>query len=133
MKHDQTGIPSGRRFAGRSLAGFLMNDPPKEWRGELYTQTNGNETYGIQRSVFDRKHKLVFNGFDYDELYDLEADPNEMINEINNPEKRDIIRHMYRKLWQFAYDNKDNVTDSYITTALAQYGPGIIFEEEAER
>jgi arylsulfatase A-like enzyme len=126
------GIKTGHGFAGRSLVDFLMNDRPKEWRSELFTQTNGNETYGIQRSIFDKNHKLVFNGFDYDELYDLEADPNEMINEINNPEKRDIIRCMYRKLWKFAYDNKDNVTDSYITTALAQYGPGIIFEEELQ-
>jgi arylsulfatase A-like enzyme len=133
MNHDQTGIPTGRKFAGRSLAGFLMNVPPKLWRGELYTQTNGNETYGIQRSVFDRNHKLVFNGFDYDELYDLKADPYEMVNEINNPCKKAIVRQLYRKLWQFAYDNKDSITDSYITTAMAQYGPGIIFEEEPER
>ena len=65
---EPAGIKTGQRFAGRSLADFLMNDRPKEWRSELYTQTNGNETYGIQRSVFDRNHKLVFNGFDYDEL-----------------------------------------------------------------
>jgi len=129
---EPAGIKTGRRFTGRSLADFLMNDRPNEWRSELYTQTNGNETYGIQRSVFDRNHKLIFNGFDYDELYDLEADPNEMINEINNPDKRVIVRRLYRKLWQFAYDNKDNIANSYIMTAMAQYGPGIIFEEELQ-
>ena len=66
----------------------------------------------------------------YDELYDLEADHNEMINEINNPDKKVIIRHLYRKLWQFAYDNRDNIVNSYIMTAMAQYGPGVIFEDE---
>lgn len=128
---EMAGIKTERRLAGRSLADFLMNDRPKEWRNELYTQTNGNETYGIQRSVFDRNYKLVFNGFDYDELYDLEADPNEMVNAINDPDKRIMIRRMYRKLWQFAYDNEDNIANSYITSAMAQYGPGIIFEGES--
>ena len=32
----------------------------------------------------------------------------------------------YKKLWQFAYENQDMLGDTYITTALTDYGPGII-------
>jgi hypothetical protein len=39
----------------------------------------------------------VFNGFDRDELYDLEADPHEMVNVLDVPayrETRDALRRL---------------------------------------
>jgi choline-sulfatase len=121
------GIQRDRKFAGKSITGILRDEQQDgKFREYMFTQSNGNEQYGIQRAVFSKKYKYVFNGFDYDEFYDLEADPNEMVNQINNPAYKNEIRDMCRRMWIFAKDNCDDITNSYIFTALAPYGPGII-------
>lgn len=120
------GISVERRFAGRSLVPFLEGAVPENWRTELYTQSNGNELYGIQRGVFDNKFKFVYNGFDFDELYDLVRDPEECHNLAEDENYADVKRLYYKKLWKFAYENQDMLGDSYITTALMDYGAGII-------
>ncbi len=115
-----------RKFAGRSLVPFLEGTAPEKWRTELYTQSNGNELYGIQRAVFDNKFKFVYNGFDFDELYDLVQDPEECHNLAGEEHYADMKRLYYKKLWEFAYENQDMLGDSYITTALMDYGAGIM-------
>lgn len=130
---------------GRSLVPFLQNElhaddngEVPEWRTELYSQTNGNEVYGIQRAVWNRKWKYVFNSFDYDELYDLEQDPGELYNLLYGIKDQDvphspygnIVKELCKKMWQFAYENKDNCVNSYIMTAFAPFGPGILFQED---
>lgn len=120
-------VTAGRqRFSGYSLKPFLEGRIPENWREETYTQSNGNECYGIQRSIFTDEYHLVFNGFDYDELYDLRKDPDCMKNVIEEQQYETVIYDLYRKLWRFAYLHRDALGDPYITTALARYGPGII-------
>ena len=74
-------------FSGVSLFPILK-DKKLTTRREIYTQSNGNELYGIQRMVFDRDYKFIFNGFDYDELYNLKEDPNEVVNLISEGNSR---------------------------------------------
>jgi hypothetical protein len=79
----------------------------------------------------------VFNAFDYDELYDLENDPGEMHNLLHGLCDRDIpqspygevVKDMWKKLWSFAREHKDNIVNPYIMTAFAPFGPGILGEE----
>lgn len=123
------GIPCTRRMAGRSLVPFLTGKSPDEWRTQMYTQSNGNELYGIQRAVFDDRFKFVYNGFDFDELYDLRGDPDECRNLAGEERYAEVIREYYKKLWRFAYENQDMLGDAYITTALMDYGAGITEEE----
>lgn len=134
---DLAGVQVSRNFAGNSLRPFLENRSPDVWRTESYSQTNGNEIYGIQRAVWDSRYKYVFNSFDFDELYDLRADPHELHNLIYRPDPenspyRDIVYQMCKKLWKFAHDTHDNCVNPYIMTALAPFGPGII-RDEVER
>ncbi|MHB8962649.1 MAG: sulfatase-like hydrolase/transferase [Saccharofermentanales bacterium] len=123
---DIAGIPQ-RTVSGRSLAGFLHGQPPADWRDAIFTQSNGNELYGIQRSVMTSKWKYVYNGFDYDELYDLMADPGETINLAREEGYSEVIREMSYRLWTFAYEHKETSINPYVMVSLAQYGPGIIF------
>ena len=125
------GIPLSRPFAGRSLLPLLQDKTPPDWREDCFTQTNGNEIYGIQRAVWNREWKYVFNSFDYDELYDLKSDPLEMHNLIYTPHPEQgpyapIVREMCHKLWLFAHETGDGCVNPYIMTALAPFGPGIL-------
>lgn len=119
------GIWTDRHMSGYSLVPFLHGEKKKKVRDEIYTQSNGNESYGIQRSIFTDQYHFVFNDFDYDELYDLTKDPDCMRNVAADPEYTEVVREMYRKLWKFMYEHQDMMGDDYVTTALAQYGPGI--------
>ena len=130
------GLPP-RNTSGRSLVPFLRQERVENWRTECYSQTNGNEAYGIQRAVWNHKWKYVFNAFDYDELYDLENDPGELHNLLHGIKDRDIpnsvcgpvVKEMCKKLWQFAREHQDNCVNPYIMTAFAPYGPGILNEK----
>lgn len=129
---EAAGTPADRPLTGRSLLPFLHGEPPPaDWPDAVFTQTNGNELYGIQRSVSTRKWKYVYNGFDYDELYDLEADPGETKNLASDSKYRDVIHEMCHRLWQFAFEHKDVAINDYILVALAPFGPAEAFRKES--
>jgi arylsulfatase A-like enzyme len=67
-------------LAGQSLLPWLYNETPANWRDAIFTQLNGVELYYTQRAVTTERYKYVYNGFDFDELYDLKNDPHEMVN-----------------------------------------------------
>jgi choline-sulfatase len=108
---------------------FYRAEQPEAWRTEHYTQSNGNELYGIQRSVSDAKYKYVYNGFDLDEFYDLGKDPGEMVNQAANPAYAELVREYCGKMWRFARDNGDTSVNPYIMVSLASYGPAEAYRE----
>lgn len=119
-----------REYTGASLVPFLRGGAvPEDWRDAHFTQSNGNELYGIQRAVFTRDWHFTYNGFDFDELYDLRNDPGQTVNLAGNPEYRDVREEMYRRLWKFARDQEDDCVNQYIMVALAEFGPGIVLDE----
>lgn len=117
-----------QEIPGKSLLPFINDQRPTDWRDTVFTQSNGNELYGIQRSVMTKKWRFTYNGYDYDELYDLENDPDETINLIDKPELADIVKEMSGKMWKFAQENRDSCVNQYIMVALSNYGPGVAFE-----
>ena len=121
------GLRTERHFTGASLASFLRDEQPSDWRDALHTQCNGVELYYTQRSVMTRDFKYVFNGFDQDELYDLCNDPDEMCNLANDPAYEGIKRAMCARMWRFAYEEDDTAINPYITVGLAPYGPAEAF------
>ena len=123
---DAAGLSSPTAFAGQSLLPLCADDTPAAWRDALFFQSNGNETYGIQRSVLTEKWRFVYNGFDYDELYDLEQDPEQITNLARDPAYRPVIQALYEKLWTFGLAHEDHLFNDYIMTALADYGPGMV-------
>lgn len=141
------------RISGMSLVPWLRNDPSPEWRDALFTQMNGVELYYTQRMVMTKEYKYVYNGFDYDELYDLGADPYEMKNmafpdlaaaraatlrgsgEATTehsvwpplPNVLDTVRRdLLSRMWEFAQKHNDQIFNNYITVAMAPYGPGAV-------
>ena len=127
---DLAGVKTERRMVGQSLAGYVLGGETPPERKYRFTQSNGNELYGIQRSVFSDEWKYVFNGFGCDELYDLKNDPGELCNLASDPRYKPVIRELLRELWRFSRDTDDTYINPYIMIAHMPYGPGILLEEE---
>ncbi len=71
-------------------------------RDDVYMTRHHHPFAYEQRWVRTRRHKYCFNAFDIDELYDLELDPHEMVNRIDDPAyasvKKDLIARMARHM-----------------------------------
>jgi len=131
---EAAGIEPHREFTGRSFMPFLKGEKPADWQDVFFTQSNGNEQYGIQRSVRTKEWKLVYNGYDYDELYDLIADPGETRNLLAaglcDPRYEKTVHDLFRQLWRFAEQVNDVCINQYIMVSLATEGPGVAFEDQ---
>ncbi|WP_299659184.1 sulfatase-like hydrolase/transferase [uncultured Psychromonas sp.] len=114
---------------GNSLASLFKENEQAQYREFLFTQTNGNELYCTQRSVFNLHWKLVHNPLDTDELYDLNNDPNELCNRINDPKLDQIKKNLHQQLWQFAASVGDQNINPYIMVGMAEYGPAIAYQK----
>ena len=112
-------------LSGASLLPFLRHEAAPEWRDAIFTQCHGVENYFTQRQAVTRDFKYVYNGFDYDELYDLRTDPHEMTNLQAHPDYQEIKHDLVRRMWQFAYQEQDPLATAgvYIMVATAPYGP----------
>ena len=130
---EAAGINTGRTFTGQSLMPFFRGEKPAAWEDIVFTQSNGNEQYGIQRALWTKDWKLVYNGYDYDELYDLKADPGETRNLLANghydPRYEEPLRELFKRLWTFARQVDDVCINPYIMVSLATMGPGVVFSK----
>ncbi len=117
-------------LTGSSLVPFLNDQTPADWRDEIHTQCNGVELYFTQRSVMTADYKYVFNGFDFDELYDLRNDPHEMVNLADDPAYEQAKRDLVGRMWRFARKENDGARQSYITVSLAPWGPAEGFRSQ---
>lgn len=92
---------------------------------EGYAEYHGTRIMLTQRVLWDRNIKYVLNGFDEDELYDLEKDPYELYNLINNPIYKEILRKMCKKMWSYIKKTNDHslYNSSYPIIRIAPYGP----------
>jgi arylsulfatase A-like enzyme len=150
---EAAGIPASQyTMSGQSLMPWLRGERPTGWRDALFTQMNGVELYYTQRIVMTRDYKYVYNGFDFDELYDRRDDPHEMKNlafpDVEHaramveagkgdqdsgphpwpplrPQLEEVRRDLLDRMWLFAQQHRDQIFNQYITVALAPYGPGL--------
>jgi len=125
---EMAGVEIDREFTGRSFLPLLRGEQPGDWRDAIFGMCDGVELYYSQRWVRTQTHKYVFNGFDFDELYDLENDPHEMTNLAADPAHDGTKRDLVQRMWRFSRDLGDTMINPYITVGLAPWGPGVIFE-----
>jgi len=87
---------------GESLVSLLTGNTPDNWRKSLYYhyyEYPGWHMVHRHEGAYDGRYKLM-NFYDLNEweLYDLEKDPNEMKNQIDNPKYADVVRDMRAEL-----------------------------------
>lgn len=121
--YEIVGVENPPLTHGRSLLSIFRGESPKDHPHTFYGQFLGTEYYYTQRIVRDKKYKYVFNGFDIDELYDMEKDPYELTNLADKEEYEEVKKELIRELWKWAKKTDDIIFNPYPTVALIPYGP----------
>lgn len=87
----------------------VLREPDQENSFQIgFAEYYGGRIYLTQRVVWDNHWKFVFNGFDFDELYDLEQDPGEMENLVEDEDCQEMLHNMYQKMWKKVKETGDH-------------------------
>ena len=83
----------------RSLVPLVEGEDPDDWPDSVYCESHGEVWgYSSQRMVRTEQWKYVYTPHDKDELYDLEADPAEINNLVDDPLYGDVLENMKGRL-----------------------------------
>lgn len=85
---------------GCSLLPLAENPAPAGWPGHILCAYYGGEYLYTQRIAITERYKYVFNGFDFDECYDLERDPQEMRNLVRDRASAAVVDDMRARLYE---------------------------------
>lgn len=110
----------------RSFVDLLQN--PSEAalnHREGYAEYHGSRFRLTQRVLWQDEWKFVFNGFDFDELYNLADDPWELANLASRPEHADRVREMMTAIWRRMHETGDTtlLNSHYHSMRFAAIGP----------
>lgn len=105
---EMAGEEPPKNIDGRSLVPILEAEEPEDWRDTIVSEYHGDE-FGLytQRMATDGNHKLILNHGGVNELYDLENDPHELENLIDDPEHQDVREDLFEdmKKWMEKTDD----------------------------
>jgi arylsulfatase A-like enzyme len=130
---DLAGVEAIDNGDSRSLASLLGD--PASLEGDFadgFAEYSGGRYDVTQRIFWRGDWKYVFNGFDYDELYNLADDPDEMHNRIDDPDCQAIRRKLVAQTWKKIRDTGDRslFNTQYPILRLNEFGP--LLADEAD-
>ena len=115
---DAAGVAPPPSFRGMNLVDLAHGRlPPRE---DIYAQYFGTESgaYSL-RAVRDRRFKYVYHPTAAtDELYDLENDPGEIRNRINDPGLQVELRRLKQRLGAWMESERDPLWNGWVRTDL---------------
>ena len=97
----------------QSLAPALSGRTLATPRDDVYMVRHHHPFPYEQRWVRSSRYKYAFNAFDIDELYDLQADPNEMINLIDEPGMVSVRQEMTDRMWEHIVALRDPIAQCF--------------------
>ena len=106
---DAAGTSFTNPVHGQSILQICKNEDA-EWREDLMCETNGHFSVHIGRMILKDQYKYVWNERDMDELYDLNKDPYEMNNLIDDEGHQEILVDMKTRLEKWRQKTKDDMT-----------------------
>ena len=106
------GVKIPKDIQGVSYLPLLKGENPKNWRKSIYYHYSEYPAeHAVKRHYGIRTERYTLIHFYYDidswELYDLEKDPSNMKNQIENPKYARILKNLKNQLWnlQVKYDD----------------------------
>ena len=140
---DLAGVGVPAAYAGRSLAPLLRGDAVHEWPEHILAEFHGHHFPYPQRMIRTPTHKLIVNPPDVNELYDLVADPYELVNKIDSPAYANVKRELMRTLYCELKARGDNfyhwmtsmfdVGEEVVDASLSEYSLSLIHISEPTR
>ncbi len=115
---EMAGITPPEEIQGRGFFANLQGNTPNDWTKSMYYHYyefpfwhHVQPHYGIRNEQYKLAH--FYYNIDVWEFYDLEKDPNELNNAINNPAYKEIIEKMKVDLknQMINYENNKSLTD----------------------
>lgn len=106
---DLAGCEPFERTDFRSLTPLLDDPARDDWTDEAYAEFHGQRYFFTQRILWREQLKYVLNAYDFDEMYDLERDPHEMNNVVDDPAYAERKDDMLRGIWRNVHDSGDEV------------------------
>ena len=104
---DYAGLPAMPDAWGASLRG-LVEDPKASWRDATFSEFNGDHGRGYPtRALMTERYKYCFHFCGTDELYDLQEDPLETRNLIDQPEHEARRREFRDRIRQWMRETDD--------------------------
>ena len=122
---DLCGLSSLPDAQGRSLRPLIEGAADRaDWQ-EAYGEFFAQRLMFTQRIVWHRDWKYIFTPGGVDELYHLADDPHEERNLAANPDHRDILIDMVKRMWRKMEQIGDTslLTTHYNTLRAAPIGP----------
>lgn len=103
---------AGTRFNhdvhGQSLLPLLTGEDTRE-ESDTMSETHGHFHKHLARMIVNPRYKYIWNAKDIDELYDLEHDPYEMMNLINDDDHSEVLKEMQERLRYWRDKTEDRV------------------------
>ncbi len=104
-----TGDKPPNGIEGRDASALFLGYN-KQWEDIAFIRSTSTGKPWLA-AVTDR-HKLIYSGLGDPWLYDLQNDPNELHNAINNPKSKKIVRLLTAKLAAYAKRHNDPYADN---------------------
>ena len=111
----------------RSLAPLPDPEGQASNHDQCYAEFYGTRFWLTQRVLWQGPWKLVFNGFDYDELYNLEEDPHELCNLAGDSACDAVRQRLMAEIWRVAHRTGDQVLlgTHYAPMRFGVVGPSV--------
>ena len=113
--------PTAGKTDGRSLVPLLKGESTR-WRESVLSEHHGSGHLNLVRMMRKGPYKYVFRANELDELYDLEKDPGEMVNRIDNADYDAILWDMKETL----IDVLVETSDAFVSTPLYTFCRDVI-------
>jgi arylsulfatase A-like enzyme len=111
---DFAGIKIPKEMQGVSMKPLINGETVPEWRKEVYYHYY-EKSFGLTRHYGIRtdKYKLIhfYDPIDSWELYNLQTDPSEMVNLIDDPDIQNIVKDLKIRLKELQTKYKDEVIE----------------------
>lgn len=99
-------VPREVRAEGRDASPLLAGPPPDGWNDITFLRGTTDWLCAV-----DDRFKIVYSASGQPWLFDLKADPDELVNLFDRPEHQDTVRRLTRALLDYGRDHHDPRAD----------------------